>query len=103
MATCPPLNCYILTYRIVLSNKSYKLASEKGQEVSEAQLVKDIETALKKNIRKYPAKTKNVRMTIKLVKTDKGWMVDSNAFKSMDPFVCDMMQGLMKAQKDFEK
>ena len=84
-------------------NKSYKLASEKGQEVSEAQLVKDIETALKKNIRKYPAKTKNVRMTIKLVKTDKGWMVDSNAFKSMDPFVCDMMKGLMKAQKDFEK
>ena len=83
--------------------KSYKLAAEKGQEVSEERLVKDMETALKKNIRKYPAKTKNIKLTIKLVKTDEGWMVDSNAFRSMDPFVCDMMKGLMKAQKDFDK
>ncbi len=83
--------------------KSYKLAAEKGQEVSEAQIIKDIETALKKNIKKCPPKTKNVKMTIKLVKTDKGWMVDSNAFKSMDPFVCDLIKALMKAQKDFEK
>ena len=84
-------------------NKSYKLAAENGQEVSTEQLWKDIETALKKNIRKYPPKTKNAKMTIKLVKTNKGWMVDSNAFKSMDPFVCDLIKGLMKAQKDFKK
>lgn len=83
-------------------NKTYKLAQQK-KEISEKQILKFIEKNTKKNIRKYPPKTKKVKMTIKLVKTEGEWKIDADSLKSLDPFVCDMLKGLLKAQKDFKK
>lgn len=76
--------------------------SMQGKDVTEKQFLKYIEKSIKKNIRKYPPKTKKVKMTIKLVKTDGEWKIDADSLKSVDPFVCDMFKGLIKAQKDFK-
>ena len=82
---------------------SSEKSDKKLYEGSEKQLLKYIENNTKKIIKKYPPKTKQVKMTIKLVKTEEGWKIDADSLKSLDPFVCDMLKGLLKAQKDFKK
>ena len=95
---------YKPVYKSILQTmqKAVKLA-QKNKEMSERQIFNDIGRRMKKNIKKYPPKTKTARITLNLIKTDAGWKIDNTNIKNPDPFVCDMMKGIKKAEKAFEK
>ncbi|MBR5047670.1 MAG: hypothetical protein IKX76_05490 [Eubacterium sp.] len=91
---------YKSTYQTM--QKAYKLALQ-GKSYSEKQILKDVVNKTKKNVKKYKPQSKTKKMTLKAVKTEAGWKVDTSALKTIDPFVCDMVKGVGKAQTDFEK
>lgn len=90
-------NSFLQTFK-----KVQKLAGQ-GKEMSEKQLYKDIGNRLKKNLKKYSSSPKSKTLTLKMVKTDAGWKFDSASLKNYDPFLCDMMKGLKKAEKKLTK